>query len=775
MNIAKEIKNILTEANQAKTSAYDTSATVTRVEDDTIWVHIAGGVDETPVKKTVSAKAGDEVQIRVGGGRAWVVGNASSPPTDDTRAIVADNNAQSAAVLAESAGKSATIAREAAERAVADAATASQAASDAQTSADAAQDALKSVVTGATTVEKAVSVMQTALEAVVEYDPNAKQGTFTGDGTETSFALSEKATNILSVTVDGESVEYTSALSGGVTVITITPAPADESSIVVSYDTTQEYFWHDANGAHVLGDTSGYRNDIDSTGMRIVDVNTETSVAEFGANGARIGKAASGYKRSIINDSSFSIYDYDKQIVSMGGVYGLQIGTSLSATTEIRLSFQFNYDTGKMLYDTMWSQQYISGMPLRMDIYTTDDNVYSATIEIPYTNYQYSGYRWVELYDFFDSYPYDYDEVDHIVIENVDTQIASFYGDKYNMDIVFSGSYTSTIEIYVPHDGGDEEQFLYNYGIKSSSNSITAIQWDGSISSGERTKAEGVASIAVGADISSSGNYAQSFGKEHYADGDYSHAEGIGNQASGLASHVEGRYTKALGQYAHVQNLGTNAGFSCQTAIGSYNDNHSDALFEVGNGTDDNNRSNAFRVDADGDIHAAQHVKAVGNVMADNDVFDQYGNVRTIPAGQWFGSVSTNTAASTGTAKNWRSNNYFTGASYSTIFTDSNWMSADTNGIKFLKSGTYKLTVTTYLQAAGTGDILGARLYNYTTSTSLCDFYADASNSNTTLSFTVISSISANQIVIPQFMQYSGSQAWKPTRTYYVAELLKPL
>lgn len=69
-----------------ETSAYDTVATVTRVEGDTAWVHIAGGVDETPIKMTVDAKAGDEVQIRVGGGRAWITGNATAPPTDDTKA-----------------------------------------------------------------------------------------------------------------------------------------------------------------------------------------------------------------------------------------------------------------------------------------------------------------------------------------------------------------------------------------------------------------------------------------------------------------------------------------------------------------------------------------------------------------------------------------------------------------------------------------------------------------------------------------------------------------
>ena len=69
--------------SERKTSAYDTSATVRRIEGGIAWVHIPGGVDETPVKLTINAKAGDTVQVRVSGGRAFMVGNATAPPTDD--------------------------------------------------------------------------------------------------------------------------------------------------------------------------------------------------------------------------------------------------------------------------------------------------------------------------------------------------------------------------------------------------------------------------------------------------------------------------------------------------------------------------------------------------------------------------------------------------------------------------------------------------------------------------------------------------------------------
>lgn len=86
--IVKSMTKVLKTADKSP-SPYDTQAEVVRVDGDTAWVHIAGGVDETPVKMTINAKAGDTVQVRVAGGDAWLTGNGTAPPTDDTRAEVA--------------------------------------------------------------------------------------------------------------------------------------------------------------------------------------------------------------------------------------------------------------------------------------------------------------------------------------------------------------------------------------------------------------------------------------------------------------------------------------------------------------------------------------------------------------------------------------------------------------------------------------------------------------------------------------------------------------
>lgn len=87
--LAKELAGILRSSGSRQTKAYDTPAVVRRVDGSTAWVHIPGGVDETPVQLTVAAEPGDTVQVRVSGGTAWIVGNASAPPTDDKAARAA--------------------------------------------------------------------------------------------------------------------------------------------------------------------------------------------------------------------------------------------------------------------------------------------------------------------------------------------------------------------------------------------------------------------------------------------------------------------------------------------------------------------------------------------------------------------------------------------------------------------------------------------------------------------------------------------------------------
>lgn len=87
------VKEIASTMKQSKTKAYDTVAKVLRVDEKTAYVHIDGGANETPAQMAINCKAGDSVKIRVSGGRAWLTGNLTSPPTDDTAANKANKTA----------------------------------------------------------------------------------------------------------------------------------------------------------------------------------------------------------------------------------------------------------------------------------------------------------------------------------------------------------------------------------------------------------------------------------------------------------------------------------------------------------------------------------------------------------------------------------------------------------------------------------------------------------------------------------------------------------
>lgn len=178
MNIESELVKIIqgTLQNTNKTSAYDTSAEVRRIDEENglAWVHIAGGVDETPVRMTMNAKQGDNVQVRVVNGTAFLIGNATAPPTDDTQALVAKKVATKADDKASDAIDSAMTAQAAAETAVESAETAELAASVAQASADVAStsayNAMESAVNAKTQADSATSSANTAYYQLGEFE-----------------------------------------------------------------------------------------------------------------------------------------------------------------------------------------------------------------------------------------------------------------------------------------------------------------------------------------------------------------------------------------------------------------------------------------------------------------------------------------------------------------------------------------------------------------------------------------------------------------------------
>ena len=86
------------------------------------------------------------------------------------------------------------------------------------------------------------------------------------------------------------------------------------------------------------------------------------------------------------------------------------------------------------------------------------------------------------------------------------------------------------------------------------------------------------------------------------ASGNYSHAEGSITDASGFASHTEGENTVAFGKNSHAEGLLTSANSSCQHVQGKFNirDENETYAHIVGNGTNDQFRSNAHTLDWNG-------------------------------------------------------------------------------------------------------------------------------------------------------------------------------
>jgi hypothetical protein len=112
------------------------------------------------------------------------------------------------------------------------------------------------------------------------------------------------------------------------------------------------------------------------------------------------------------------------------------------------------------------------------------------------------------------------------------------------------------------------------------------------------------------------------------------HAEGSNTRASGDASHAEGAGCTASGKASHAGGRGTRMSADGGTAIGKFNADDT-ALFAVGDGTDGDNRSDAFKVDSNGRTHIKNEtgnlVKVRGAGIATFTVMQTDVNTYTYP------------------------------------------------------------------------------------------------------------------------------------------------
>ena len=150
-----------------------------------------------------------------------------------------------------------------------------------------------------------------------------------------------------------------------------------------------------------------------------------------------------------------------------------------------------------------------------------------------------------------------------------------------------------------------------------------------SLTIGNRIGDIGEYSLASGGNVEASGDYSHAEGSDTTASGGYAHAEGCITKATNWGTHAEGCRSEASGFYSHAEGYDTKASSKHQHVQGRYNieDAKDKYAHIVGNGTDDNKRSNAHTLDWKGNAWFAGEVQAnnVPHVVGKEDIF-------TIPA-----------------------------------------------------------------------------------------------------------------------------------------------
>lgn len=125
---------------------------------------------------------------------------------------------------------------------------------------------------------------------------------------------------------------------------------------------------------------------------------------------------------------------------------------------------------------------------------------------------------------------------------------------------------------------------------------VDSVVGEKSTAEGYTTTASGAFSHAEGVNSTASGNTSHAEGSGTTASDSISHAEGFVTTASGRASHAEGNNTTASGAASHAEGYYTIANNEAEHASGKYNVSNEDTLFSVGDGTDADNRHNAFEI-----------------------------------------------------------------------------------------------------------------------------------------------------------------------------------
>lgn len=668
---AKEFVDVVKSAAQEKTSAYDAPALVKRVDGDTLWVHIAGGVDETPVKRTINARVGDTVQVRVSGGRAYVQGNETNPPTDDRTANIARTTATSA-------NKTATKALETAEGFERDIDNLGQRVADANERVDAIEDDIDTLDGKVDDAETAVTNLNNRVTDV-EGDVTTLEGDVSTAKTNITNLQGRVSTAESDITsVEGDITNLQGRVSDAETDITtvegnitnlqgrVTDAEDDIDDTLkglalaqnvigtlqwitahstVTTDTTPQagttyYIKHQDGTFEVVTDTTG-KNPAQE-GWYVMDESVQNYIASHIAltqDGLVVTKDNTKWK-VLIKDDGVYIIDNTSGLNEVVAKYKdiIQLGqdehSRLEITSNSLKAFnEENADFFKVDYDGL---EYLETLRFQINSthkkttsnrywFLSDDiecDAMANAVEYALDNSEYENGAYINTHVLYKN------SAGNITIGGALSIIPDLY--RYDTGVVYDVFANTNCQVY-RLDGNTSSIFVVVPTIPT-------------ITLGSTSDFTVTSSVVIRANFNGNYIYFKRVMVTNYISATRRlrqqlyepSASGNRNDTYAIIENaIHGDVTKDVTTKAPSYTLGTDIGAvkgawsarigrdliaqdENQIAIGKYNNNKNGNLFEVGNGTSDSARSNAFEVADSGDVLSGGDIKdGTGNVLSD--------------------------------------------------------------------------------------------------------------------------------------------------------------
>lgn len=585
MSLEKGFIEAIKEATKANTSAYDTLAKVVRVKDGTAWVHIDGGVDETPAELTINAQKGDMVRLRVSGGRAYLIGNSSDPPASGLVVSGMGRKVQSVAdilqankITANTAIFEHLIANEGqiktlkADKLDVDVANMKQATIDtlkAGTAEVQGLDASYANIDGANIGEAFIGNVFTK-NAMIE---GAIVTTLNAAGEIVAVKLNADYIEANSIKVDRlillgqDGLYYTLNANGETTEADQTLLNSLNGSIITARSITASKV--------AVDDLAAFKATIAGLILQDGTIHTVGKTSAISTvDGFYIGSAdGAGALEDKDGDTILAANDDDFD-TSSDNSDGIAIGNGTDYLRFVNGKLQINSDGLRVNADGDGKMVLFKSLDTVGDTYATMDEDSFDIRRITSAGH---------------------------VNPDTDPSLASF-GREVTVGSRQTGS-----------DVGDYSQVYGAWCIASG---------DYAHAEGNGTKARGDFSHVEGyeceadyiwdihedpfepdQELSFAGLYAHAEGYKTYTCYEGAHAEGGYTRAEGAGAHAEGGWSQAMAYFSHAQNLGTIASGEAQTAIGKYNVSNSNYAFIIGGGTSDTNRKTILAVDWQGNIH----------------------------------------------------------------------------------------------------------------------------------------------------------------------------